>query len=162
MELSLCGDLWDDSEVTAREELFRKHIVCPTTFIGNNGDQVGKEKMIYKVNGQYFKEAEAWKMILSINMCGTEVDAKNERVESAPGSPGERRGTSSPNNEKLVSSLRPSAFSLTSFNLQQGENNLVYEYHVTEGVTDKVEVKIYLYNSTDKVIISDIDGTITK
>ena len=113
------------------------------------------------MNGQYYRESEAWKLILAINMCGSDVDVKQERVVSGP-KPTEDRKTVSPNIEKLVSSLRPSAASLKSFNLRDGENSLAYEYYVTEGVMDKVEVKVYQYNHTDKIVISDIDGTITK
>lgn len=159
--MSHCGDKWDDVDHSQREELFAKYQVYPTEYISNNGDSVGKGALIYRVNGQYYKESEAWKVILGISMCSTEVDARTEKVISGSRSPEERR-TVSPNVEKLVSSLRPSYYSLKTFGLLEGENDLVYEYHVTDTVIDQVRVKIYLYKNTDRVVISDIDGTITK
>lgn len=164
MDLSLCGETWDDVDPGIRESHFTKHQTYPTELIGNNGEPIGQGKFIYRVNGEYYKEAEAWKIILGISMCSTEIDAKTEKVVHGPMSPmsTQEKKCVSPKSEKLVSSLRPSVTSLNSFNLKEGENDLVYEYHVTESVVDKVEVKIYLYKSTDRLVISDIDGTITK
>ena len=161
MELSLCGETWDDVDPSLRESLFAKHQTYPTEFIGNNGEPIGQGKFIYRVNDEYYKEPEAWKIILGISMCSTVIDAKTEKVLQETKSLEEKKCVS-PKSEKLVSSLRPSVVSLNSFNLKEGENDLVYEYHVTESVVDRVEVKIYLYKCTDKIIISDIDGTITK
>lgn len=162
VELSLCGKVWDNTEITQREEVFNKHRAFPTEFIGNNGVEVGQGNYIYRVNGQYYKETEAWKLILGINMCSTEIEVKAEKVAEGTRIPEEKKSTSLNNLDKLVSSLRPSEGDLKSFELREGENDLVYEYYVNDSVLDRVQVKIYLYNSNDKIVISDIDGTITK
>lgn len=125
--------------------------------MSSNGELVGQNKLIYRINGLYYKEVEAWKVILSITLCSTdEIGQKPERVNSNKG------GLRSPDVEKLVSSFRPSTTDLKSFNLKDGENDLVYEYNVNDSIFEKVAVKIFLYKWTDKLIISDIDGTITK
>ena len=50
---------------------------------------------------------------------------------------------------------------IRKFNLKMGPNKLVYSVNI-EGKIKSVEGSIYLYDSSDKVVISDIDGTITK
>ena len=161
VDVSQCVEEWDDTESQMREVLFSRHQMSIPDYLASNGDSVGQNKLIYKINGQYYKEAEAWKLILGVTVCDTEIAVKTQKVEECPKSPGGKR-TISPSVEKLVNSLRPSVGSLKSFNLKEGENNLTYQYSVTNTVLDKVEVKMYLYKNTDRLIVSDIDGTITK
>ena len=47
-------------------------------------------------------------------------------------------------------------------NLNLGENSLSYQYYISPGVTDRVEIKVFVYGPRDKIVVSDIDGTITK
>lgn len=49
--------------------------------------------------------------------------------------------------------------SLHKLNLKYGKNTLEYKI---AGVNKRIEVSVYLWNETDKIIVSDIDGTITK
>jgi len=46
--------------------------------------------------------------------------------------------------------------------LKLGENSLVYQYYISPGVVDKVQIKVFVYEPKDKIVVSDIDGTITK
>lgn len=43
-----------------------------------------------------------------------------------------------------------------------GENDLVYHVKYSRRVSTTIRVKVYVYDSNSKIIISDIDGTITK
>lgn len=140
-----------------RDQIFGNSIIFENDYLASNGELVGLNKLIYRINGLYYKEVEAWKVILSITLCGTdEIGLTPERVTKNKG------GIRSPDVEKLVSSFRPSAADLKAFNLKDGENDLVYEYHIRETVLEKVSVKIFMFKSSEKLIISDIDGTITK
>lgn len=140
-----------------RDQIFGNSIIFENDYLASNGELVGQNKLIYRINGLYYKEVEAWKVILSITLCGTdEIGLMPERVTKNKG------GIRSPDVEKLVSSFRPSAADLKAFNLKDGENDLVYEYHIRETVLEKVSVKIFMFKSSEKLIISDIDGTITK
>lgn len=159
MEISKCGDKWDDVDIAVRDEIFSLNIIFENDYLTSNGELVGQNILIYRINGLYYKEIEAWKVILGITLCGT------EEIGQTPEKVGQRRndnGLRSPDTEKMVRSFRPSASMLKSFNLRDGENDLVYEYHITESVLDKINVKIYLFKHTEKIVISDIDGTITK
>ncbi|XP_067904513.1 phosphatidate phosphatase LPIN2-like isoform X2 [Heterodontus francisci] len=59
-------------------------------------------------------------------------------------------------------SLRLSSEKLRSLNLKEGPNNAVFSVTTQYQGTCRCEGTIYLWNWDDKVIISDIDGTITK
>ncbi|XP_041060445.1 phosphatidate phosphatase LPIN2-like isoform X2 [Carcharodon carcharias] len=59
-------------------------------------------------------------------------------------------------------SLRLSSEKLKSLNLKDGPNNAVFSVTTQYQGTCRCEGTIYLWNWDDKVIISDIDGTITK
>lgn len=48
---------------------------------------------------------------------------------------------------------------LKSLDLKSGKNDIVFKI---AGINKQLEGSIYLYNITDKIVISDIDGTITK
>lgn len=158
LEISNCGDQWDDVESNNRDEVFSRNIIFENDYLASKGELVGQSKLIYRINGLYYKEIEAWKVMVGITLCGTDqLGQTPERVTQKKG--GAQR---SPDVEKIISSFRPSGETLKSFNLKEGENSLTYTYYVAQGVLDQVSVKIYLYKSSDKVIISDIDGTITK
>ncbi|GCB74747.1 hypothetical protein scyTo_0003838 [Scyliorhinus torazame] len=59
-------------------------------------------------------------------------------------------------------SLRLSSEKLSCLNLKDGPNNAVFSVTTQYQGTCRCEGTIYLWNWDDKVIISDIDGTITK
>ncbi|XP_078275040.1 phosphatidate phosphatase LPIN2-like isoform X2 [Rhinoraja longicauda] len=59
-------------------------------------------------------------------------------------------------------SLRLSTEKLRSLNLKDGPNNAVFSVTTQYQGTCRCEGTIYLWNWNDKIIISDIDGTITK
>lgn len=159
MEISKCAEDWEQVLLGDRDEVFTRHIIFESEYLSNNGELVGIGKLIYRINDYYYKEIEAWKVMLGISMCGTEILQSTDKANKSSGKQG---GVRSPDVERLISSFRPSATTLKGFNLKDGENDLTYEYYVSDTVVDKVEVKIFVFNPKEKIIISDIDGTITK
>ncbi|XP_041045509.1 phosphatidate phosphatase LPIN2 isoform X2 [Carcharodon carcharias] len=59
-------------------------------------------------------------------------------------------------------SLRLSSDQIASLKLQEGPNDVVFSITTQYQGTCRCEGTIYLWNWNDKVVISDIDGTITK
>ncbi|XP_077056000.1 phosphatidate phosphatase LPIN2 [Siphateles boraxobius] len=59
-------------------------------------------------------------------------------------------------------SLRLTSEQIESLNLREGANNVVFSVTTQYQGTCRCEAAIYLWNYDDKIIISDIDGTITK
>jgi len=61
-----------------------------------------------------------------------------------------------------VKTLRPNSAQLESLNLNQGINTITYTVTSNLQGTQQVKGNIFLWNYDDNIIISDIDGTITK
>ncbi|KAK7154749.1 hypothetical protein R3I93_009640 [Phoxinus phoxinus] len=59
-------------------------------------------------------------------------------------------------------SLRLTSEQIETLNLREGANNVVFSVTTQYQGTCRCEAAIYLWNYDDKIIISDIDGTITK
>lgn len=59
-------------------------------------------------------------------------------------------------------SLRLTSEQIESLNLREGANQVVFSVTTQYQGTCRCEAAIYLWNYDDKIIISDIDGTITK
>ncbi|NXK86418.1 LPIN3 phosphatase, partial [Formicarius rufipectus] len=59
-------------------------------------------------------------------------------------------------------SLRLSSEQIERLNLQDGPNEVTFSVTTSYQGTSRCEATIYLWNWNDKVVISDIDGTITK
>ena len=58
--------------------------------------------------------------------------------------------------------LTPSSDMISHLNLQYGENLVEFKVKSTFQGTQTLKGKIYMWDQTTKIIISDIDGTITK
>lgn len=56
-------------------------------------------------------------------------------------------------------SHKPSAAELAAMNLRYGENSIQFS---VAGETWSVNASVYLWNANDRLVISDVDGTITK
>lgn len=63
---------------------------------------------------------------------------------------------------RLKRSLKPTSEMLKSMNLNYGMNEIVYKVHTELQGTREMSGNIFLYKSDTKVVISDVDGTITK
>lgn len=64
--------------------------------------------------------------------------------------------------ELQIETVKPSHNILKQLNLHPGENDLIYRFKYSSTVSSDLSVKIFLYTEDSKLIISDIDGTITK
>jgi len=162
--ISICAEGWSDSWTEDEKEVkFNQSIVSENEYISSNESIVGKDRLMYRINGKYYRENEAWRVILGYKLCGTNVlqnkGADGGNFVDTNGS-GSQRILS--DGEKLVSAYRPSSEQLKRMNLRLGENDLTYEFYLDDTVKETRSVKIFLYDSSAKLIISDIDGTITK
>ncbi|EDV20453.1 uncharacterized protein TRIADDRAFT_64321 [Trichoplax adhaerens] len=64
--------------------------------------------------------------------------------------------------ENYKKALRLSSDQLKKLNLKKGDNTITYSVSSKYQGTASVSASIYLWNYKDKIVISDIDGTITK
>lgn len=74
----------------------------------------------------------------------------------------QNNATVNKNNKKSVKTTRLSSKQIEKLNLVPGSNEIKYSVTTAIQGTTKIISYIYLWNYDDKIIISDIDGTITK
>ncbi|KAL9652289.1 hypothetical protein ABK040_011948 [Willaertia magna] len=70
--------------------------------------------------------------------------------------------STNPEFKVLKKSLRPNSDELKSLSLQYGKNDV--KFLVTSRIlgTQEISISIYLWKYDDKIVVSDVDGTITK
>lgn len=76
--------------------------------------------------------------------------------------PGDLKLDIPPYEEKYFKSLRLTSEQITKLNLREGPNEIAYSVTTQYQGTTRCMSHIYLWNYDDKIVISDIDGTITK
>uniref|UniRef100_A0A673LAJ4 phosphatidate phosphatase n=1 Tax=Sinocyclocheilus rhinocerous TaxID=307959 RepID=A0A673LAJ4_9TELE len=103
-------------------------------------------------------------LIYAPRACNT--PKRKEKFKSAAASSMERKVQSEPHSHTSThayrKSLRLSSNQIASLKLKEGPNDVTFSITTQYQGTCRCEGTIYLWNWDDKVIISDIDGTITK
>uniref|UniRef100_A0A4W3J6B4 phosphatidate phosphatase n=1 Tax=Callorhinchus milii TaxID=7868 RepID=A0A4W3J6B4_CALMI len=183
VNLSLCGGLSDNNEISQGK--FLQHRIKYQELVENPG-LIDDPNLVIGINKKYYNWAVAAPMILCMqafqkNLPKATIDKLvKEKMPKKTGrwwfSWRRKNSTttevcfllsSSPmlplsvwnNSRKTFIFLIPFQKSL---NLKDGPNNAVFSVTTQYQGTCRCEGTIYLWNWDDKVIISDIDGTITK
>ncbi|NXF24720.1 LPIN3 phosphatase, partial [Rhodinocichla rosea] len=92
-------------------------------------------------------------------------EEKESPSENEPQHPGDTLASKAPAQKPLPNfrkSLRLSSEQIGRLNLQDGPNEVAFSVTTQYQGTCRCEATIYLWNWNEKVVISDIDGTITK
>ncbi|CAH1429727.1 unnamed protein product [Lactuca virosa] len=69
---------------------------------------------------------------------------------------------STPSSNKHTRSLTPTSEQLASLNLSEGKNTVTFTFSTSVLGPQKVDASIYLWRWDTRIVISDVDGTITK
>jgi LNS2 (Lipin/Ned1/Smp2) len=165
IEVSNCAQEWATATEEQKPDIFETNLLTQEETVAQCGSLVGKEKLIYKIGDLFYSEVDAWKVILKAKIGGLDIPVSSAGIASpkTPNSPRNQQNSGSRSFvEKLINAFRPSNGLLKRMNLRMGENDLSYEYFISSTATDKINVKIFLYPHNAKIVISDIDGTITK
>lgn len=93
---------------------------------------------------------------------GADLDAADNRNEESINSELNEINKQSFLNEKYRKTLRLSSEQIDSLNLKPGMNELEFSVTTAYQGTSRCKCYVFRWKHTDKVIISDIDGTITK
>ncbi|MCL7043942.1 hypothetical protein MKW94_019313 [Papaver nudicaule] len=88
----------------------------------------------------------------------SESGSLNPQVETTP-TP--NRGTESPR-KQLVRTNVPTTEQIASLNLKDGQNMITFSFSTRVLGTQQVDAHIYLWKWNARIVISDVDGTITK
>ncbi|KAG6596434.1 Phosphatidate phosphatase PAH1, partial [Cucurbita argyrosperma subsp. sororia] len=89
----------------------------------------------------------------------SESTLQNLQAEQSPRFP---NGVSEPTKRQLVRTNVPTTEQIASLNLKEGQNMIAFTFSTRVLGTQKVDAHIYLWKWNAKIVISDVDGTITK
>ncbi|XP_038884861.1 phosphatidate phosphatase PAH2-like isoform X2 [Benincasa hispida] len=64
--------------------------------------------------------------------------------------------------KQMVKSLSPTSEQLASLNLKEGGNTITFTFYTAVLGKQQVDARIYLWKWNTRIVISDVDGTITK
>ncbi|KAE8716321.1 Phosphatidate phosphatase PAH2 [Hibiscus syriacus] len=64
--------------------------------------------------------------------------------------------------KKIIRAITPTSEQLASFNLKDGMNQITFAFSTAMLGRQQVDARIYLWKWTTRVVISDVDGTITR
>lgn len=141
VELSLCAHLWDSEP--DKSILFHRYQVPFDHFSSNPWEIINNESLLIKIGNKVYNKQEAIPLILSLIVYKKEISNVVNSQSSDP--------------SQILSSEQ-----LLTLNLKEGKNEVIYTVNSHLQGEQSVFGNIYLWKSQDKIIISDIDGTITK
>ncbi|KAI3758956.1 hypothetical protein L6452_06529 [Arctium lappa] len=87
---------------------------------------------------------------------------KDSDVETAMETDGEKEASSPKSNKMHTRALAPTPDQLASLNLAEGKNTVTFTFSTSVLGAQKVDARIYLWRWDTRIVISDVDGTITK
>lgn len=89
-------------------------------------------------------------------------DKKESDVDTVPEIDGEKEDSSPKLDKNHTRALTPTSEQLASLNLAQGQNTVTFTFSTSVLGAQKVDARIYLWSWDTRIVISDVDGTITK
>uniref|UniRef100_A0A8C2HR65 phosphatidate phosphatase n=1 Tax=Cyprinus carpio TaxID=7962 RepID=A0A8C2HR65_CYPCA len=174
--ISLCGGLSENREIT-REE-FEERAISYQEF-ADNPSIIDDPNLVVKIGNKYYNWTTAAPIVLAMQVFQKplpKATVENIMKEKMPKKGGRWwfswRGRN--NSSKSVCFLQSQsqtmlwkptlqAYSLqASLHLKDGPNDVVFSVTTQYQGTCRCEGIIYLWNWDDKIVISDIDGTITR
>uniref|UniRef100_A0AAR2JYS8 phosphatidate phosphatase n=1 Tax=Pygocentrus nattereri TaxID=42514 RepID=A0AAR2JYS8_PYGNA len=163
--ISLCGGLTENQEIT-REE-FQERAISYQEF-ADNPSIIDDPNLVVKIGTKYYNWSTAAPLLLAMQVFQKPLPkaaVEDIMKEKMPKKGGRWwfswRGRNS--SSKSVSLINQNKFcSQASLHLKEGPNEVVFSVTTQYQGTCRCEGTIYLWNWDDKIVISDIDGTITR
>uniref|UniRef100_A0A669P1M2 phosphatidate phosphatase n=1 Tax=Phasianus colchicus TaxID=9054 RepID=A0A669P1M2_PHACC len=150
--LSLCGGLNENGEIS--KEKFMEHIITYHEFAENPG-LIDNPNLVIRIYNRYYNWALAAPMILSLQVF--QKSLPKATVESWV-----KEKMPKKSGRWWFWRKRESMTKQAKLKLRDGPNDVVFSITTQYQGTCRCAGTIYLWNWDDKIIISDIDGTITK
>lgn len=168
IELSLCADLINpDMDKKTINEIFDKHKVVYTKFDNNPHMILNNSNLMIRIGSKIYEPHIGIPQIISMLAFEKELTSYSLAKMAKDIDEDNHLAKLLMKNEKhkvLKKSLKPNSAILEEFELNEGINELVYKF---KGNLDKVHTFVarifyYTYRPQYRVIVSDIDGTITR
>uniref|UniRef100_A0A5B7ACR6 LNS2/PITP domain-containing protein n=1 Tax=Davidia involucrata TaxID=16924 RepID=A0A5B7ACR6_DAVIN len=108
-----------------------------------------------------FRRSRSMKATQPAFDCTRSFDAENA-LESTAGKDGEKNVLKRKVLKKKVRAITPTSEQLASLNLKEGRNTVTFTFSTPMLGKQQVDARIYLWKWDTRIVISDVDGTITK
>lgn len=157
--LSLCLDQITGED--SLERVFTENVVPPEVFSTNPWAVLNNPNLLLRINGKYYNWEKAAPILVSMiaykSLAEEVVEVKEKSLSPEPGpGPAQKRPA------VLRKTLALSSDELKKLGLKHGTNTVVYEVNSRLQGIQQIHSKIYLWNSSAQIVISDVDGTVTK
>lgn len=166
------------------EKIFNKHKVNFKTYSKKPADILNNTNLIVKYKGEYYTWENASQILLSNLVYKKELpeelrakilkkQTKKGFFSSWFGFGGDKKVQPEPTRDndaapdaadsyELVHTVTPTSEMLKSLNLKYGQNTIEYSVKSKLRGTQTLKASIFYYRPDIKIIVSDVDGTITK
>lgn len=185
--LSLCGDILSTTEFKGKEGVFEEHRLSAEEFWKDPAAVMSDSRLVIRIRDKVYSGKEGVALLVSHLAFGqTETAKAAEGLTPIPKGPtkGLRASAKSSSwswwwsstatvptkktkqeekqtTKSLGRTLRPTSDQLALLGLKEGRNKATFSVH-SEAATQEVTAMIYLWSRFTKIVISDIDGTITR
>uniref|UniRef100_A0A6Q2XZ70 phosphatidate phosphatase n=1 Tax=Esox lucius TaxID=8010 RepID=A0A6Q2XZ70_ESOLU len=180
VSMSLCGGTGHTSQIN--RDKFLEHLVKYQDLVSNPGI-IEDPNLVICINSKYYNWAVAAPMVLSMQVFQKSLpkstidqlvkvkmpkksgrwwfwrrkDMDTNHIQTV-----EKTNTAQCFSQMYRKSLRLTSEQIERLNLREGANTVMFSVTTQYQGTCRCEAAIYLWNWNDRVVISDIDGTITK
>ncbi|KAI8549896.1 hypothetical protein RHMOL_Rhmol06G0060800 [Rhododendron molle] len=129
--------------------------------VGNQTEGIDATNGSWRVWPFRFKKSRSMEAIQPAQNSTVISNAENA-LEGSTGMVGEKDGLKPKVKSKKVRVLTPTPEQLASLNLKEGRNIVNFTFSTSMLGPQQVDARIYLWKWDTRVVISDVDGTITK
>lgn len=190
VQISLCGQFIGSKTVPeAMGRIFEAHAVSRDAFLSDPG-MVASPHLVARIGGTYYTGTALLAMLVSRAVYGAPLPAFpldpaalvqtlpsarrgrwNWRLwpfsRAAPQQPSQQQSQvhgegASLSPRRARRTLRPTQEQLQLLGARYGHNTVTFSVELAPGRCRSVACSLYLLDSDDKIVVSDIDGTITK
>ncbi|CBI19531.3 unnamed protein product, partial [Vitis vinifera] len=160
VEISLCKHLlYEGMGAAAASQAFDAEKLDMDKFASLGPDVLKKDNLVVRISGHYFP----WDAAAPIPVINNtrQSDAENAS-EMTAGTDGNDNVCKPKLTKKKVRVITPTSEQLASLNLKEGRNTITFTFSTAMLGEQQVDASIYLWKWNTRIVISDVDGTITK
>ncbi|KAK3135352.1 hypothetical protein QOZ80_5BG0417910 [Eleusine coracana subsp. coracana] len=189
VEISLCGHvLRVGMGRESAEEAFQQHLICEEDFKSSGLSIIKNSNLIVKADNKYFPwktpssrdgslgmspSSRRWRLWpipfrISRSLQRSNSDSSEdifldtETVLSPMDEQMPEQSKSQSPRKQFVRTLIPTSDQVASLNLKEGQNLVTFSFSTRVLGRQQVDAHIYLWKWNAKIVISDVDGTITR
>jgi phosphatidate phosphatase PAH1 len=169
IKMSLCGNLFtDESTIEEINKIFEANLINYNSFLSDPQGVLSNKNLMFKINGNIYDAYFGIPQIISQFAFNAELDEKTMRelqnITVTEFRPHMFESQRKKFNLKLKKSFKPPSDFFETIDLIPGLNILEYKFvgNFNKNYVISSRLYFYPYQSQNRILISDIDGTITR